>query len=49
MTIHFSTIAKMGAGACITGMAIGYLRVSHPVTIVGLTVMGKRSPGCLIS
>src|SRR5271170_4114644 len=41
MTIHFSTVAKMGAGGILTGMAIRYLRVSHPVTIVGLTVMGQ--------
>ena len=37
----FNTAAKIGAGACITGMAIQYLKDFHPVTIVGLTVMGQ--------
>src|SRR5271154_3266045 len=41
MTIHFSTVAKMGAGGILTGMAVRHLGVSHPVTIVGLTVMGQ--------
>ncbi len=41
MTIHFTTAAKMGAGAILTGMAVRYLGVSHPVTIAGLTVMGQ--------
>jgi len=41
MSIHFNTAAKMGAGAILTGMAVRYLGVSHPVTIAGLTVMGQ--------
>jgi hypothetical protein len=41
MTIHLNTAAQIGVGICITGMAVRYLGVSHPVTVLGLTVMGQ--------
>jgi diadenosine tetraphosphatase ApaH/serine/threonine PP2A family protein phosphatase len=39
----FNTVAKIGIGACITGIAVSYLEVSrsHPVMILGLSVAGQ--------
>jgi hypothetical protein len=39
----FNTVAKIGIGACITGIAVSYLEVSrsHPVMILGLAVVGQ--------
>ncbi len=37
----FNTAAKIGVGIGITGLATKYFRVSDPISIIGLTVMGQ--------